>query len=184
MKKESGDMSFPIWLLINPKYPNDVSNIWNPIMYEIQEKVFRKLRARINSRNIYAKSVVNDIGRINSMKATTNIEMFRKSILEYQPQLLFTFDAITNEFVIRALDHRVQDDKKCWNTRNLEDEFKKSIANFDTTQINLIPLIRHTTKISRTINEWEEHSNSYIVDVAKDIAERIIENKDTLNIWI
>jgi len=187
MKKESGNRSCPIWLLVNPKYPADITNIWNPIMYEIQDKVYRRLHARINSRNIFIKSAVNNIGRLTSAsveaEVAKDIVMLRESILEHQPKLLITFGTITNEFVRRVFDTRPQNGPKYWSTSNLGNEFERSIANFDINQTNWIPLIRRTIKTSKNIEAWEDSKN-YYHDVATKIADRIIENKDSLKIWI
>jgi hypothetical protein len=188
MTEESGDKFFPIWLLVDSKHPNDITNIWNPIMYEIQETVFRKLHARINSRNVFIKNIVSDIGSIHSestkVEVTKTMEMLRQSIFEYQPRLLFTFDAITNEYVNRALAQRLPNDLQYWHTRNLDYEFRHSTQNFNSAQINLIPLIRRKADTSKVINDWPEYGNSYIIDVSAKIAEMIINNRDNLNIWI
>ncbi|KUO78939.1 MAG: hypothetical protein APF81_14320 [Desulfosporosinus sp. BRH_c37] len=189
MEKESGDRSCPIWLLVNSKYPNDIYDIWAPIMYEIQDQVFRKLHARIDSRNIYIRNAVSDIGRVpktpNSWTARVAKEtlMLRESVLEYQPKLLFTFGTITNEFVRRVFDRRPENGPKYWSTTNLGNEFERSIANFDITRTNWIPLNRRVTKSGKNLKDWEDSEN-YYRDIATRIAERIIENKDTLKIWI
>ena len=187
MKKESGDRSYPIWLLVNPKYPADIYDIWAPIMYEIQDKVYRKLHARINSRNIFIKNAVSDIGRFpnTSIEAEVakEIVMLRKSILEHQPKLIITIGTITNEFVRSVLDIRPENGPKYWRASNLGDEFERSIANFDITRTNWIPLIRRVTKSGKNITDWEDNEN-YYYDVATKIADRIIENKDSLKIWI
>lgn len=187
MMKESGDRSFPIWLLVNPKYPTDVLNIWNPIMYEIQDKVYRKLHARINSRNIYIKNAVSNIGRVsntsNESEANNNIAMLKKSVSEYQPKLIITFGTITTEFVRRVLDTRPEKEPNYWSTSNLGDEFERSIANFDITQTNWIPLNRRTMRATTSIKDWEEGKGHYH-DVAAKIADLFIENKDSLKIWI
>jgi len=187
MKKESGDRSCPIWLLVNPKYPADIYDIWALIMYEIQDKVYRKLHARIDSRNIFIKNAVSDIGRVpnTSIEAEVakEIVMLRESVLEHQPKLLITFGTITNEFVRRVFDIRPENGPKYWSTSNLGDEFERSIANFDITRTNWIPLIRRVTKSGKNIKDWEDSEN-YYHDVATKIADRIIENKDSLKIWI
>jgi len=187
MKKESGDRSCPIWLLVNPKYPADIYDICALIMYEIQDKVYRKLHARIDSRNIFIKNAVSDIGRVpnTSIEAEVakEIVMLRESVLEHQPKLLITFGTITNEFVRRVFDIRPENGPKYWSTSNLGDEFERSIANFDITRTNWIPLIRRVTKSGKNIKDWEDSEN-YYHDVATKIADRIIENKDSLKIWI
>ena len=191
MKIESGDRSCPIWLLVNPKYPADIYNIWAPIMYELQDKVYRKLHARINSKNIFKKNVISDIGRVSNMsieaEVTKEIVMLRESVLEHQPKLLITFGTISNEFVRRVLDIKPENEPKYWNTSNLGDEFERSIAKFDITQTNWIPLIRRITKSGKNIKDRVkdcEDSENYYADVATKIAHIIIENKDSLRIWI
>jgi len=188
MRKESGDRSFPIWILVNPKYPADIFNIWDPIMYEIQDKVYRKLHARINSRKIFIKNAVSDIVRVPNTKIEADVAQssmkLRDSVLEYQPKLLITFGTITNEFVRRVFDIKPKNGPKYWSTSNLGDEFERSIANFDINRTNCIPLIRQITKTGKNIKGWEESNNNYYHDVASKIAEKIIENKDSLKIWI
>jgi len=187
MKKESGDRSYPIWLLVNPKYPADIYDIWTLIMYEIQDKVYRKLHARINCRNIFIMNTVSDIGRVpnTSIEAAVakEIVLLRESVLKHQPKLLITFGTITNEFVRRVFVIRPENGPKYWSTSNLADEFERSIANFDISRTNWIPLIRRVTKNCKNFKDCDDCEN-YYHDVATKIAERIIENKDSLKIWI
>lgn len=189
MKKESGDSSCPIWLLVNPKYPNDICDIWTPVMYEIQDKVFHKLNTRIDSANIYILNAVSNIGRVPDTsnygltEVAEEIVTLRKSVLEHQPKILITFGTITNELVRRVIDNRPEKGPKYWNTSNIGNEFERSIANFDINRTNWIPLVRGVTKSGRVIKDWEDSGNFYR-DMASKIADRIIENKDALKIWI
>lgn len=190
MKKESGDRECPIWLIVNPKYPNDIYNIWTPILYEIQDLVYRKLQARINRENIFIIQAVSDVGRVSNSsnywigETAKEIVTLRENILKYQPRLLITFGSITNEFVRRIFaPARPENGPKYWNTSNLEDEFERSITNFDITRTNWIPLLRPVSKNGRVMKDWEDSEN-YYQEVATKLAERIIENKDKLKIWI
>lgn len=188
MKKESGDRSCPIWLLVNPKYPADTYDIWALIMYEMQDMVYRKLHARIDSKNIFIKNAVSDIGRVSNTsiepEVAKEIVKLRENVLEHQPKLVITFGTITNEFVRRVFDIRPENGPKYWRTSNLVDEFERSIANFDITRTNWIPLIRRVTKSAKNIKDLEDNSDNYYHDVARKIADRIIEHKDSLKIWI
>jgi len=184
MNTESGNISCPIWLLVNPKYPSDIYDIWALIMYEIQDKVYRKLHSRIESRNIFIKNVVSDIGRVPTSieeEVAKEIVMLRESVLNHQPKLLITFGTITNEFVRRVFDIGPEKGPKYWSTSNIGNEFDQSIANFDITRTNWIPIIRRVTKSNKHF--WED-SETYYHTVATKIADRIIENKDSLKIWI
>jgi len=149
--------------------------------------VYRKLHARINSRKIFVSHAVSDIVRVPNTSieanAAKNIENLRESVLKHQPKLIFTFGAITNEFVRRVFHIKPENRSKYWSTSNLGDEFERSIANFDITQINWIPLVRRIPKTNKNLKDWEE-TNDYYRDVAAKIAEKIIENKESLKIWI
>lgn len=194
MKIESGDRSNPIWLVVNPKYPAVRYHIWAPILDAIQDRVFRKLRARIDTRNIFIINAVSDIGILpNSLncreaEAAKEIVILKESVLEYQPKLLITFGMITYEFVKRVLEIRPEKGSKYWNTTNLGEEFERSIANFDITQTNRIPLLHRVMKNDKFIldrNDFSrEDSENYFREVGVKIADRIIENKDNLRIWI
>lgn len=189
MKNESGTKSCPIWLLVNPKNPNDIYSIWNPIMYEIQERVYRKLHARINSESIYMESAFSDIGKVpktlngSSVEVAQEIVKLRENIFEHQPKILITFDAITNELARCVFDIRLENGPKFWGKTNLGNEFERSIANFDINQTNWIPLFRRVTKYENIIKDWKA-SGDYYRGIAIKIADRIIKNKNNLKIWI
>lgn len=194
MKQESGDRSYPIWLLVNPKYPDARLDIWAPILDEIQDKVYRKLHKRIDTENIFIKNAVSDIGIVSNTaswsaaEVAKEIVMLRESVLEHQPKIVITFGTITYELVKRVFEIRPEKGHKYWSTTNLGDEFERSIANFDINHTNRIPLLRRVMKSGKFIEDtnyssWEDREN-YFRDVGTKIADRIIENKDSLKIWI
>lgn len=194
MEIESGDKSNPIWLLINPKYSYVQFDIWTPILEEIQDRVFRKLHARIASNSIYIKSTVSDIGIVPNISnhwaagvaEADEIIKLKNSILEHRPKILITFGIHTCEYVRRIFEVRTDKAQKYWSTINLEDEFERAIANFDINQVNRIPLPRRI-KSSKSIEDcfsiWQDSAN-YFRDIGTKIADKIIENKDRFNIWI
>ncbi|EGW37537.1 hypothetical protein [Desulfosporosinus sp. OT] len=189
--KESGDKSYPIWLLVNPNHFAMFQVIWAPILDEIQDKVYRKLRTRIETENIFIKSTVSDIGiahktsNCQAAEVTKEIELLQEIVLEHQPKILITFGAITYELVRRAFEIKSQEGPMYWNSTNLEHEFERSIANFDINQTNRIPIpfLRQIMKSGRVIEDrnyssWED-SEIYFRYVGTKIADRIIENKDS-----
>jgi len=194
LKVEAGDRSFPIWLLVNPKYPTDRRDIWAPILYEIQDKVYRKLRKRIDTNRIYIKNAVSDIGLVSdsencwATEAAKDIALLKESVLKHQPKILITFGAITYEFVKRIFDQRPENGPEYWGATDLGDEFERSIERFDINQTNRIPLPRRFMKRGKHTeerNHWSrEDSENYFSELGSKIADRIIENEDTLNIWI
>lgn len=193
MKMESGDRSFPIWLLVNPRYPSVRPDIWIPILEVIQDKVYRKLHKIIDIENFFIKYIVSDIGIVSdnskwySTEIAKDIVALKESILEYHPKILITFGAMTNELVRRICDIKSKKGPMYWSTANLGYEFEQSIANFDITRTNRIPLpLRVTTrgKSMEDYNSYWEDCENYYLDIGSKIAARIIENKDSLKIWI
>jgi hypothetical protein len=193
LNMESGDKNYPIWLLVNPKYPAVRHDIWTPILDEVQDKVYRKLHTRIETSSIYVKNAVNDIGIVpNTLnwwaaEVAKEIEMFRESVLEHQPKILITFGAFPFEFTRRVFEIKPQKGPKYWSTANLKEEFEQSIENFDINKTNRIPLLRRVITNGKSIDDRNSSridSENYFHDVGSRIAEKIIENKDNLKIWI
>lgn len=192
--ESGGDMSSPIWLLVNPKYPAIRHYIWTPILEEIQDRVYRKLRARIDTKNIFIKSVASNIGIISNTincgaeERKKEIAIFRERIRECQPKILITLGAITYEFVKRVFELSLEKEPQYWSSTNLGNEFEQSIANFDINQTNMIPLVSRVMKSGKLFEDgnysnWKE-IESYFHYVGLKIADKIIENKDSLKIWI
>ncbi|MDR3665976.1 MAG: hypothetical protein P4L35_03925 [Ignavibacteriaceae bacterium] len=194
IKNKPGVMSSPIWLLANPKYSAARRHIWTPILEEIQDKVYRKFQARIDSEKIYIKNVASDIGIVSNSRncgvkeRTKEILMFRKIVCECQPKIIITFGNITYEYVRRVFELRSEDGPQYWSSTNLGDEFERSIADFDINRINVIPIHCRVMKSGKLFEDPNYYCGSemenYFHDIGSKIADRIIENKDSLKIWI
>ena len=186
---EFGDKSSPIWLLINPKYLADYRTIWTPILEVIQDKVYRQLRRRINSQSIFVKYAASDIGIIpNSWRASViadEITLLKESILKYRPTILITFGAVAYELARRIVETKMETGPNYWNTVNLENEFEQAIAKFNINRTNQIPLPRRFKKPYEDddLFSWDEDEN-YVREIGTKIADKVIENKDNLKIWI
>lgn len=193
INRELGERTYPIWLLINPKYPAVRHDIWRPILDEIQDRVFRELHTRIDTSNIYIRSAVNDGGIVpNTLnwwgrEVAKEIEFYRTIVDKYKPKMLISFGAFPFEFARRVFEVKPQKGPKAWSTSILKDEFDNSIENFDINQTNRIPLLRRVV----ASDKFEEASNfltrtereTYFQHVGSKIAEKIIQNKDHLDIW-
>ena len=146
--RDSGDRAYPIWLLINPKYPAVVHDIWGHVLDEVQDKVYREIHSRIDTTKIYIRSVVSDCGIVpNTLnwwgnEVASEIKMFREILLEYNPKILISFGAFPFEFVRRVFEIKPEKGPKYWSASLLWDEFERSMKNFDVNQINRIPLLR------------------------------------------
>ena len=194
MNNESGERSFPIWLLLNPKHHDVRRSIWTPIIDEIQDKIYREIETRIDTTNIYIRNAINDCGKVpNTLNWWTpevakEIELFRESVLEYMPIILITFGAFPFEFVRRVFNLKPEKGPKYWSNSNLESEFERAIENFDINQTNRIPFLRQVNASSRLVEVYNYFNNmdnnTYFRNVGTKMAEKIIENKDSLKIFI
>ncbi|KLU65211.1 hypothetical protein DEAC_c27630 [Desulfosporosinus acididurans] len=194
IKQETGDRSYPIWLLVNPKHPAVRHNIWTPVLAEIQDKVFRVLHSRIDTSNIYIRNAV----RISELVPNTlnwwgvevaeEIEVFKEIAVENKPKIIISFGAFPFEFLRRVYQIKPEKGPKFWSTANLGQEFGKSINNFDITKTNRIPLLRRVIETAKfTVDQsysGPHDGETYFHYVGTKIADRIIEHKDDLDIWI
>ena len=192
--RDSGERTYPIWLLVNPKYPEVVYGVWRYVLDEIQDKVYREIHTRIDTTNIYIRSAVSDCGIVpNTLnwwgnEVSAEIKLFREIILEHKPKMLISFGAFAFEFLRRVCEIKPEKGPKYWSVPILKDEFDISIGKFDVNQINMIPLLRRVIESDKFIENQNycsrNDSEKYFHHVGTKIAEKIIANKDNFNIWI
>jgi hypothetical protein len=189
-KIESGTLICPIWLFINPKYPSVLRKIWTPVLFEIQEKVYRDLHKSIDISEIYTRYVVKDKKLVpNTLNWWDNevikeMEYIRGLISEYRPKLLISFGSFPFEYLRRVCKITPKKGPKYWSNKNISDEFIMAIENFDISKTNLIPLLRNVNFNGKFIEDIGNNKENYFHIVGTKIAEKLIENKDSLNIWI
>jgi len=189
-KREWGERSNPIWLLVNPKHPSVRQNIWTPILAEVQDKVYREIHTRVDTTNIYIRNVVSDCRVVpNTLnwwdaEVATEIETFRELVLEHKPKILISFGAFPFEFLRRVYEIKPEKGPKYWGNCYLGDEFVKSIDNFDSEKINMLPLLRRVMTSGKFIEDHDCIGQNYFHYIGTKLAEKLIENKDSLNIWI
>ncbi len=194
LNRELGDRAYPIWLLINPKYPAVRQDIWRHVLDEIQDRIFREMQTRIDTSNLYIRSAVSDGGIVpNTLnwwgnEVAKEIKYFRGIVDEYKPKLLISFGAFPYEFARRVFEVKPEKGPKAWNSSILKDRFEQSMKTFDINRTNRIPLLRRviaTDKFNETQNFLSRtERETYFHNVGSKIADRIIENKDHLDIWI
>ena len=194
IKRETGEKSYPIWLLVNPKHPAVRHNIWTPVLAEIQDKLYREIHSRIDTTNIYIRNAVCESRIVPNtlnwwgVEVAKEIEMFREIVLEHKPKILISFGAFPFEFMRRAFEIKPDKGPKSWSASNLGDEFGRAIENFDIYTANRLPLLRRVIESGKFVednnNFGRKDGENYFHYVGTKIAEKIIENKDSLNIWI
>ena len=110
--------------------------------------------------------------------------MFRELVQEHQPKILISFGAFPYEFVRRVYEIKPEKGPKYWGNCYLGDEFANAIENFDINKTNMIPLLRRVMASGKFIEDHNCIGENYFNYIGTKIAEKLIENKDTLNIWI
>lgn len=189
VKRESGEKTYPIWLLFNPKHPAVRHYIWTPVLAEIQDRVFRELRTRIDASKIYIRNAVCDSSIVpNTLnwwdnKVALEIEEFRDIVIEYEPKIIISFGAFPFEFLRRVFAIKPEKGPKSWGTTNLGDEFVKSMESFNLNKTNIVPLLRRVVASDKFIED-PGYSENYFYYVGSKIADKIIDDKDDFNIWM
>jgi len=194
VERDSGDITYPIWLLINPKYPTVINDIWRHVLDEMQDKVYREIHSRIDTTNIYIRSVVSDCGIVpNSLnwwgnEVSLEIKLLRKIILEYNPKIIISFGGFPFEFMRRVFEIKPQKGPKYWSASILREEFESSIKNFDVDNTNIIPLLRRVIPSEKFVEKQYyfsvNDSEQYFHHAGTKISEKLIKHKDILKIWI
>ncbi|HBP65832.1 MAG TPA: hypothetical protein DD730_16640 [Desulfosporosinus sp.] len=190
---ESGGRTNPIWLLFDPRHPIR-HDIWTPILDEVQDKVYRQIHRRVDTSKILIRNAINNSLLVpNTLnwwadEVVAEIELFREIALEHKPKILISFGAFAYEFVRRVYRTKPKKGPKHWGTSILGDEFRSSIENFDINTTNSIPLLRRVIASGNYIEAHnyfcQNQGENYFNFVGIKIAEKIIEHKDDLQIWI
>jgi hypothetical protein len=209
MQREVGDRHSEIWLLgdSNPRRWQDVleapfdprhparHSIWTPVLDVIQDQVYRKCRRRLDTSSLYIRNAVEDpTGKPASQSVTwegiseTEAACFREILVEYRPKVLPSFGAFSFEFARRSLDQEPVRRYSYWGARQLGQEFRQRIAEFDLGTINLLPLLHVSIARGRFIQAHEyfcqQEGANYFEYVGKQIAEKLIVHQGELQIWI
>jgi len=209
MESEIGKKEFPIWLLgdSNPKNWQDVllspldsrhparHNIWTSVLDVIQDKVFRACRRRVDTSSLYIRNAIENprdkpLGnKVNwSEGLGQSIEVFHQHLYQYRPALLFCFGAFSFEFARRALGQERNHPFRYWGARSLGIEFRKTVATFNPSRINVFPLLHTSISRGRFIESHnyftEKEGGNYFEYVGNHIADKLLTYYGQLKIWI
>ena len=209
LKKEAGDKDSEIWLLgdsnpknwqavletpLDPRHPARHS-IWTPVLEVIQDRVFREYRSRVDTSSIYVRNAIEDPAgkpRSSSIEWETVLEKeirgFQEEVREHRPRMLFSFGAFAFEFARRVLGEEPRRSYSYWGARRLGHEFRQRVDQFDLSVTNLLPLLHVSIARGRFIQSHEHYCNqergNYFEFVGNRIAQKLIEHRDKLRVWI
>ena len=209
MDRDIGNKSFPIWLIgdSNPAHWQENLNspldprhpirhiIWTSVLDEIQDKVFRESRLRINTADIYIRNAIDNPelkpgGTIlewgNILEA--EILVLKKLLVEYCPIFVFSFGAFSFEFVRRTLDEMPRRNFGYWGAKSLGEEFVKRMSVFSPEKINLLPMLHRSIAGGKFIQSHnyfcDQNGANYFEYVGSKIAEKLLVYQQDLPIWI
>ncbi len=208
MEREVGNKQFPIWLLgdSNPKNWQDVlitpldprhparHSIWTPVIEIIQDKVYRKCKARVDTSALYIRNAIANPAdkplrnaAVWSPAVQHEIVILSELIEQFHPTILLTFGSFSFEFARRAQGKSPKAFGQ-WTTDNLSQEFKHRIDMFTSESTNVIPLLHTSISRGRFIESHNYFSGSkggnYFVFAGTAIADKLLEYQDQLQIWV
>jgi len=206
MKDESGDNTFPIWLLGDSEPQNwadvledpfdsrhpAVHNIWTPIISKIQGRFYKSGKLRLNEDRIYKrnpikqksdKPVYKDNNWGNSFDEFVTV--YEKIISEHKPVFVFTFGSFSFEFSRRVMKEKDKFRWDYWNTERLGVEFTKRIHQIDFNITNCIPLLHASIARGHFLKSHTRftlsQSNNYFDYTSEKIASAMLKDMNFIS---
>jgi hypothetical protein len=209
MQRQAGRPGFPIWLLgdSNPEHWQDIlvtpldprhparHSIWTPVLDVIQDRVYRKIRSRIDTTSIYIRNAIEDPAskppgnRIDWLAAVAQeVDTFRQLLLQHRPMLVLCFGAFAFEFGRRAIAQEPKRPYVFWGARTLGDEFRRRVGEFNATATNVLPLLHTSISRGRFIESHnyfsDQEGGNYFEFAGQVIADMLIQHQMKLEIWV
>lgn len=209
MLREAGSKNSPIWLLgdSNPKNWADAletpldsrhparHSIWTPIMEEVQDRVYRHSRLRVDTSCLFIRNAIEDpIFKPAGSEITwqepvlTEITSYRRMVDRYHPSLIFCFGAFSYEFARRVMNEAPEYVYSHWGAVNLGLDFRNRVSSFEPDRTNIFPLLHATIARGRFIQSHNYFCNqeggNYFEFVGSNIANLLLVHKERLTIWI
>lgn len=211
MQRDTGDPSFPMWLLgdsnpknwehvlftpLDPRHPARHS-IWTPILDTMQDYIYRSSRKRIETSSLYIRNAIANPGIKPAATAvqwneTINQEVraYALQLATYHPRLIFSFGAFAFEFARRVVQPTFPISAYTrWGATTLGKEFIQRIERFDPQKTNLLPLLHATIARGKFIESHTYFSQhqlgaNYFVFTGEMLAAVLLKHQHELDIWI
>ena len=209
MKRETGSRESPIWLLgdsnpknwhadlatpFDPRHPA-IHSIWTPILEGIQDRLFRASEIRVDTSPLYIRNAIEN----PSNKPPSNVKewspdishetsLFGGLITRHMPRFVFSFGAFSFEFARRSLGEEPRMVYSKWGAKELGQQFRNRIGDFDIGSPNIIPLLHVSIARGRFMKAHEYYcddpSANYFEHVAEFVSRLLLAHSDELGIWI
>ncbi len=212
MRAYTGDPRFPVWLVadseprnwhqqlstpLDPKHPAR-HNIWTSVLEYVQETVYKQEKLRFNARSLYIRNAVTNPDekpegvRLNwSQELRDKIDALRTDLVHFRPKVILTFGAFAFEFVRRACSEEPIYPYSHWSTVELGNEFRKRIALYDVSKINVLPLLHVSISRGRFleshkyfVGEETKELPNYFEYVGDKLAKLFLQRLALEPIWV
>ena len=209
MQPDTGDPTFPIWLLgdsnpvnwqdslahpLDPRHPAR-HNIWTAVLDPLQDRVFRARGLRLDSSRLYIRNAVEDPSERPSATDTAwppatvlRIADLASRLDKYRPFVVFSFGSFSFEGGRRALSELPHRRPLYWNTRRLGAEFRERVDGFSSDRVNLLPLLHVSIARGRFLQSHaaytEQPDANYFAYVANSLAPVLLDTLGHLPIWL
>jgi uracil-DNA glycosylase len=209
MDKFIGDRNFPLWLIGDspPKAWKDTldhpfdsrhptrHSIWTPIENVLQRKVFDTQRLRLRTEDMY---IINGLesaaDKPNNIKQwdeiDDRIEYLRSVVEESRPRLILTFGRFSFELFRRVLREDDNKPETYWTFKNIGDQFRLRIDNWDPHRPNVLPLL-HASIARRSFIQGHQkfcpegiERPNYFEYVGEILADKLLSDFINADIWV
>lgn len=212
MKNSVGDPEFPVWLVadsepmswqellltpLDPRHPARHS-IWTSVLEYMQEALYRQDRRRFATDRLYIINAIKDPDdKPKAMDVDWPDDLRKKTyslrdrLLNFKPKVILTFGASAFEFVRRAYGNELPLPYGKWSTKRLGEEFRKRIALYNPSGINVLPLLHVSISRGRFleshryfVGEGGKEPANYFEFVGTKLANLFLKEAEKLPIWI
>ena len=213
MKKETGNLRFPIWLLadsepdrwrhrlddpLDKRHPIR-HNIWTSVLDVIQGEVFLALGEGVDANRMYLRNAVQDSATKPSDPfnrsllwhdgAQASLAEYERLIAECQPRIVLTFGWFAFAFALRATGE-TNDGLRASGSKTafLGNEFRRRVGTFDISRTNVLPLLHRSVAGGNFFAGHDEFCGkkgaNYFEEAGKAIAGILVRHHDPLACWL
>ena len=163
-------------------------NIWTPIIYRIQKKLYKEKNKLIKDERFYITNAIFDaskkpkgnarswdsrtIGPGKSKYLEERLKEIKTLISNYNPKIVITFGSFAFEFMRRCEGEKAEAFIH-WNTEKLYEQFSDSIEN----KKRIIPLLHRSISMGHFLSCHEKFSDNgnYFEYVSKSLYKRMVD---------
>jgi len=212
MEDSVGDPGFPVWLVADsePKRWQGVlltpldsrhparHSIWTSVVDYMQEVFYRQDRRRLATNRMYITNAIKDSDDKPrptdadwSYKIKDGARLLGDKLSDCEPKVVITFGAFAFEFVRRALKEEPSVPFSHWSTKRLGIEFKRRVALFDISGINVFPFLHVSISRGRFleshkyfVGDGADEPPNYFKFVGTTLANLLVGQCKELAIWV